>query len=291
MIVLLSQENSTKQFQLFCRAAIVARQQLGLPQEVGNVLRIRSQEQEGSVPCHDVAWKRSLDHEDYVDASLEIDGEIIPCVFKDASPLSSIRKTDKKSILLDEIETALNPQVTNEILDECCAAGQVRHFLFRLDAPVQTDHKVATGKISQCLSSSLETHFGDVDSRRRVYAMYQKLQLRMRLGSSTFQSTMNAFDSISSEQAASEEEHMKGISRYCPASCLVESPPEIQGVTYAIDGSELFLAMNGHEFKVYIVIPSTVPFKQAATFGARLVRKILLEKKTLFLAAPLSWKT
>jgi hypothetical protein len=80
--------------------------------------------------------------------------------------------------------------------------------------------------------------------------MYQKLQLRMRLGSSTFQSTMNAFDSISSEQAASEEEHMKGISRYCPASCLVESPPEIQGVTYAIDGSELFLAMNGREFEV-----------------------------------------
>ena len=80
--------------------------------------------------------------------------------------------------------------------------------------------------------------------------MYQKLQLCMRLGSSTFQSTMNAFDSISSEQATSKEEHMKGIGRYCPASCLVESPPEIRGLTYAIDGSELFLAMNGREFEV-----------------------------------------
>jgi hypothetical protein len=67
---------------------------------------------------------------------------------------------------------------------------------------------------------------------------------------STFQSTMSAFDSISSEQAASEEEHMKDIGQYCPASCLVESPLEIQGVTYAIDGSELFLAMNGREFEV-----------------------------------------
>jgi hypothetical protein len=178
---------------------------------VGNVLRIISQEQEGSVPCHDVTWKRCLDHKDYGDALLEIDGEMIPCVFKDVSPLSSIHKTDKKSILLDELETALNPQVTNEILDECCAAGQVRHFLFRLDAPVQTDHTVATGKVSQCLTSSLEIYFGDDDSRRRVYAMYQKLQLRMRLGSSTFQSTMNAFDLISSEQATSEEEHTKGM--------------------------------------------------------------------------------
>jgi hypothetical protein len=144
----------------------------------------------------------------------------------------------------------LNAQVTNEILDECCAAGQIRHFLFRLDAPVQTDDKVATGKVSQCLTSSFEIYFGDVDSRWRVYAMYQKLQLRMRLGSSTFQSTTNSFDSISSELAISEEEHMKGIGRHCPASCLVGSPPEIQGVIYAIDGSELFMAMNGHEFEV-----------------------------------------
>jgi hypothetical protein len=109
---------------------------------------------------------------------------------------------------------------------------------------------VATGKVSQCLSSSLEIYFEDVGSRRRVYAMYQKLQLRMGLGSWTFQSTMNASDSISSEQAASEEDHMKGIGWYCPASCLVESPPEIRGITYAIDGSELFLAMNGREFEV-----------------------------------------
>jgi hypothetical protein len=53
----------------------------------------------------------------------------------------------------------------------------------------------------------------------------KKLQLPMRLGSSTFPSTMNAFDSISSEQVTSEEEHMKGIGQYCPASYLVESPP------------------------------------------------------------------
>ena len=32
-------------------------------------------------------------------------------------------------------------------------------FYFRLDAPVQTDDKVATGKVSQCLTSSLETLF------------------------------------------------------------------------------------------------------------------------------------
>ena len=43
---------------------------------------------------------------------------------------------------------------------------------------------------------------------------------------------------------------MKGISRHCPASCLAESPPSVQGVTYVIDGPDLFLAMNGREFEV-----------------------------------------
>jgi hypothetical protein len=70
MLVLLSQEkfDATVSTLSPCRnrssAAIVARQQLGLPQEVGNVLRIINQEEKGSVPCHDVAWKRSLDQEE-----------------------------------------------------------------------------------------------------------------------------------------------------------------------------------------------------------------------------------
>jgi hypothetical protein len=184
-----------------------------------------------------------------VDASLEGEGEMIPYVFKD-SPLATNKATmNKKSILLDELEGALSPQVTNDFLDECCSVGQAMHFLFRLDARVQTDQKDA-GKVSQCLSSSLDTHFADAHSKRRVYSMYQKLQLRMRLGSASYESTMNAFDIIAHKQAAAEEEHMKGIGRHCPASCLVESPPSIQGVTYVIDSKELFLAMNGREFEV-----------------------------------------
>ena len=39
-----------------------------------------------------------------------------------------------------------------------------------------------------------------------------------------------------------------------------------------------------------MVVPSAVPVKQAATLGARLVRKLLLQKKALFLATPLTWK-
>lgn len=40
----------------------------------------------------------------------------------------------------------------------------------------------------------------------------------------------------------------------------------------------------------YLVFSNTLPVKQAATLGARLVRKLLLEKAAFFLASPLSWK-
>jgi len=81
----------------------------------------------------------------------------------------------------------------------------------------------------------------------------QKLQLRMRLiGSATFESSMDAFDAVARVQVASEEYHRKGIGWHCIASCLAESPPSVQGVTYVIDGSKLFLAMNSREFEVKV---------------------------------------
>jgi len=249
-LVLLSQSNTTEQFQLFRNAAFAARENLGLPQVVGNVLRIIPSD--GVEPIDDVAWRRSHDtgEEDYVDVSLDGDGEMIPYVFKDSPPPTIQNATqNKKSILLEEIEGALNPEVTTKILEECCEIAHAKHFLFRLDALVQTDHS-QTGKVMQCLSSCLNTHFEDDFSKRRVYSMYQKLQLRMRLGSATCEASMDAFDAVARVQAASEEDHMKGIGRHCPASCLTESPPSVQGVTYVIDGSELFLAMNGREFEV-----------------------------------------
>jgi len=76
-----------------------------------------------------------------VDASLDGDGEMIPYVFKDSPPPTIQNATqNKKSILLEEIEGALNPEVTTKILEECCEIAHAKHFLFRLNAPVQTTY-------------------------------------------------------------------------------------------------------------------------------------------------------
>ena len=92
--------------------------------------------------------------------------------------------------------------------------------------------------------------------------MYQKLNLRLRLGSATVESTMDAFDMISQDDSVtgsgSTTATPAGIGRDCPAMCLVESPPNVQGVTYFVDGTETFLAMNGREFELYVCVLSCV---------------------------------
>lgn len=257
-LVLVSQANSTDQFQLFRTAAFAIRKNLGLPAVVGSVLRILDPSNMGAelASRDDVAWRRSLDfdqvnsEEDYVDASLD-GGGMIPYVFGDSVHSNSKDAAQSGSCpLLKELEDTLEPGLMKSTLERYCATAQAMHFVFRLDALVQTSNQPQAGKMTQCLCSPLGFPFVDNASRRRVFALYQKLQLRLRLGSATCESSMDAFDLIASVQAASDEEHMKGTGRYCPASCLAESSPSVQGVTYVIDGQELFLAMNGREFEL-----------------------------------------
>jgi hypothetical protein len=256
-LCLVSQANSTEQFQLFRRAAFAIRENLGLPAVVGNVLRILNPSNMGtdSTCRDDIAWRRSLDfdqvncEEDYVDASLD-GGGMIPYVFGDTIPPSAKDSAHNGPCpLLKDLEGALDPRLTQSTLESYCLTAQAMHFVFRLDAQTTT-HQPHAGKLTQCLSSPLDFPFCDDASRRRVFCIYQQLQLRLRLGSATCQSSMDAFDLIADDQAASDEEHMKGIGRHCPASCLAESSPSVQGVTYVIDGQELFLAMNGREFEL-----------------------------------------
>jgi hypothetical protein len=268
-LCLVSQANSTEQFQLFRGAALAIRENLGLPAVVGNVLRILDPSNSGTdstSTCHDdIAWRRSVDfgqvgtsEEDYVDASLD-GGGMIPYVFGDsAAPPSAKDSAAQKGQcpLLKDLEGALDPRLIQSTLEGYCSTAQAMHFMFRLDAQTTTTttttttHQPQGGKLTQCLSSPLGFPFCDDASKRRVFCIYQKLQLRLRLGSATCESSMDAFDLIANDQAANDEGHMKGIGRHCPASCLAESSPSVQGVTYVIDGQELFLAISGREFEL-----------------------------------------
>jgi hypothetical protein len=71
---------------------------------------------------------------------------------------------------------------------------------------------------------------------------------------------------------------------------LAESPPNVHGITYIVDNAEIFLAMNGRDFELYMVVTNSIPVKHAAALGTKLVRRLMADETKLFLTSPLFWK-
>jgi hypothetical protein len=182
-------------------------------------------------------------------------------------------------MLLEELATILDDTdddkwqylKLNEYLEGDDQNG-VMHFVFRLDVPVAQQqqqqrtiqHKSRTSHhqqqrggqhcLAQCISS--EFPFADAASKRRVWGVYQRLQLRLRLGSASSTSVRNAFDRISKDhQQASGNTNGRSIqptiTPLCPAMCLAESsPPDSQRISYLIQNSETYLALNGPGYEL-----------------------------------------
>ena len=138
------------------------------------------------------------------------------------------------------------------MIEKYLQLASAMHFLFRIDVAVYD----TGGMLTQCLSPPLGFPFVDETSKRRVWNMYQRLSLRLRLGSASVESTMDAFEMIVEDQRSNADgHHGTGIGKDCPAQCLMESPPNIHGCTYILDGSELFIAINGRDFELYATLP------------------------------------
>jgi hypothetical protein len=234
---------------------------------------------------NDVDWKReeSFDVEDdYVTVSRDMVG----------------RRTDYHkpySALIDEIHESLDrstfDSISKRYLDKD-DASLVLHFLFRADFALKTNSKNSTkGVLSQCISPSMKTApFNSSQARRRLWVRYQELSLRLRLGSATPEACQDAFDMISRGGGTGDHEGFPGIASDCPAMGLAESPPNVHGITYIVDNAEIFLAMNGRDFELYMVVTNSIPVKHAAALGTKLVRRLMADETKLFLTSPLFWK-
>jgi hypothetical protein len=157
-------------------------------------------------------------------------------------------------ILLNEVRQSLELSSFEEIAKEYFEEESLIHFLFRVDVPVKNCSRQSSqgkGHLTQCISPSIPFPFVDSSSRRRLWTNYQKLSLRLRLGSATVESSMDAFDMIRQDETANGHTgYFPGIAKDCPAIGLLESPPNVHGVTYIVEGSEIFLAMNGRDFEL-----------------------------------------
>jgi len=106
---------------------------------------------------------------------------------------------------------------------------------------------------------------------------------------------MDAFDMIRNPSPAhgkhkNESAIFGGISKSCPSIGLHESAPyNPDGLSYIVEGDEIYLAINGKHFELYMVTTKNIPVTKAATIGTKLVREIIRDEKILFLSKPLTW--
>lgn len=240
ILTLVSQHGTTEQFELFRQAATDIRLQLGLKTSV-SILEILDPTSEARAEGGtDVLWRRVEEtsgvDDDYVDASGDGD-RMIPYVGgAEESLLAQIEgsKVLRESLMRDYLE----------------AAG-AHHFVFRLDVPLRKGRRRSHMKqvsFPQCISSPFATPLESMESQQDVWHAYQRLNLRLRLGSATVEATMDAFDMITRDHSGETE--TLGIGKFCPAASLLESPPNIEGLSYLSKDSLTYLAINGVEFEL-----------------------------------------
>lgn len=333
-LILLSSHNTPEQFQILRSSSQQIREDLALPQVADSVLTIVADDRRQSALSDtvtsgsDVGWRRNDESasfdEDYVNISIHgsdvvENGELL-CQVRQALELSTMDHICKQ--YLDDEESLI-------------------HFLFRVDIPVKNSRhrhngrhgrpphpNCGSGHLSQCISPSIEGEpYCSSTFRRNLWSNYQKLSLRLRLGSATVESAMDAFDMINEscrDEEAKTHEHgsFPGIGKNCPSMGLFESPPfNSDGLSYIVQGDETYFAMNGKNFELYVAHQKTlsstsciafltdsccdfwcytddrymatannVPVKRAAAIGTKLVRGLTSDEKSLFLTRPLTWR-
>jgi len=260
VLILVSQQSTTHQFQLFQQAAARLRRSFDLPPASESVLEILQNNKDsivGSTPQKDVRWRRNPptisgsndddddDDDDYVDASGE-GNRTIPYI---PSP---------QSVFLKDIQAACQKDTIQAILEHYCKIGSVLHFMFRFDARIQAAaSRGYPGKLSQCLTAPLQFPFVDTASQQTVWRMYERLRLRLHSEST-----------VESEVKRSQE---GGTAQSLPALILAESSPKCaDGIAFIRYQTEVYIGMNGPDYELYVL------FVNAASTNSIIIPHIVL---------------
>lgn len=272
-------------------------------------------------------------HDDYVNVSHE-DDTVLPHHL-------GLDSTFQHTTVSDKIPPLENDwyQTQHDILQEYRTLAKAKHFSFRWTASTTG---VKGGRLVQFIDSA--NHIGEpveaVDWTTTSPTLttgaswegpYQQLALRLRLGSTTIEASLDAFDIVQqpstayrptatsspSTKKASQNDH-RTIAQECPAMAFLDASPSLQGVCYIATENETYLAMNGPDFELYVLVlfivfraatlivqtrltlmalltysfmttPASIPPERVATLGAKLTRQILQDHGTLFIVDLLTW--
>ncbi|CAB9515563.1 fusion protein MON1 homolog A [Seminavis robusta] len=282
-LILLSNQGNARQLQLFQTAAGDIRKALGIP-PYSAASSQQQQQQQQQQHINKLAQPRTTtedfwNDQDYVDVSLG-DHQQQPLAYR----MLPVPKED--NFFVPEIQMTIRQSETLQ-MEHYLGIASVFHFLFRLEVPIGNFQKSirdeapnSSQKLAQCLSPTLNKFpFVDARSRRRVWRMYQTLRWRLLNRESNQPSSNNGMVTT-------------GMERHCPAVALAASSVITTGTTlpcYIVDGSELFLAMNGSGYEFYAVLPSTTSIREAEASATKLLRRLVADQKSLFLTKLMCW--
>lgn len=303
--VMISPDNSMEQFQSFREAANTVRQRLGLPIVKSKVLRVfnSSTSSNGSTQLTDrsdidngIGFAQEIN--EFV-TRLSISTTYLENSFdKDMDGDDKQAKQAHEAPLLKALHIALSAKSQEEMMASYLRIASAVHFCFRCDIYVNSAQSSGGGTpttgsmLTQCFGPSLTFPFTDALSKSHVWYIYQRLALRLRLGSASVETTMEALDTIT-DTAYHQNQYKAGascgISNECPMQLLLESPPKEHSVTYVVDEDYLYVGLNGKFFELYATLPATIPPKTGTALCARLVKSLMGDERILFLSNPITW--
>lgn len=299
--VMISPDNSMEQFQSFREAANSVRQSLGLPTGKSKVLRVFNSlnSSNGSTQLIDksdinngIGFAQEIN--EFV-TRLSISAYLDNSFDKDADEDD---KRAHEAPLLTALHIALSAKIQEEMTASYLKIASAVHFCFRCDIYVNSAQSSGGGTpstgsmLTQCFGPSLTVPFTDAPSTFHGWDIYQRLALRLRLGSASVETTMEALDTIT-DTAYHQNQYKAGascgISNECPMQLLLESPPKEHSVTYVVDEDYLYVGLNGKFFELYATLPADIPPKTGSALCARLVKSLMGDERILFLSNPITW--
>lgn len=315
-MTLVSQQSSTEQFALLQETASTIRRELGLgggKEEDESILRIydlrkpKEDRKYGRDEDVDLLWERTTassiptkfcnGKNGSMEKTMMMTGSSLQGSFEIYGKEDGEKRLPLYSSIIESVSAALKPGNYKKITGDYCKDASILHFIFCCNVPIRhyKTGKCTGGIFTQCLSTPIPIlHPFDQTpkSKNRIWSIYQKLSLRLRLGSASVCATMNAFDRIMENDyndTNGNSIHTTPTTTYFPASCLHETAPLSDRLVYVLDGEDIFVGMSGDGYQLYAVLPAPIRPADATQHCRRLLTALEKDRDTLFLANPLSF--
>jgi len=178
------------------------------------------------------------------------------------------------------IKDALNEKSQKEMMQNYCDMASLIHFTFRYAVPIRhcNSGAVSDGKLIQSFGPPLSVDGCNL-SEKKIWTMYQRLGLRINVGTESVEDVLDMYNSVSAKSARYED--TTTISRNRPSQIMHEtffdhSADDDVKFLYIADGEELYVAQRGQNYDFYAVFPTALSsIADAQILSSALVETLL----------------